>query len=104
MPPVTPRATRYPPEDGDPWSASRGALARGRDLLNRSRPFLRLVGLGRHLADLGLDRPLFGERAVAVRDVAGQDLFLRDGDVLSRDRVDAGPGAALQLLAALGGD
>src|SRR5437867_9046799 len=102
MPPATPRATRYPPALPEPLPDSMLAAARGRRLLNRGRSFLRLVRLGRHLADLGLDRAFLGERSVAVCDVAGQDLFLRDRDVLSRQGVDAGPRSALQLFAALG--
>src|SRR6266404_1408408 len=104
MPPATPRATWYPPAPGEPFAVSRGIVARDRDLLNRRRPFLGLIRLRGHLADLGLDRPVLGERAVAVRDVTGQDLFLCDRDVLSRQAVEARPGSALQLLAALGGD
>src|SRR5262245_16000519 len=83
MPPLTPRAMRGAPS------------------LTRDAAFVEAVRLGRYLADLGLHRDLLRERTVAVGDHPRQDLLLGDGNRLLRGAVDAGAGAALQLLAAL---
>src|SRR3989442_4181131 len=58
------------------------------------------VRLGGHFGDL-LDRVLLREGTVAVGDRAGQHFLHGDGHGLVGHRLDARPGPALQLLAAL---